>query len=99
MTPPQPGTARGYTATKEELLKRLRRVEGQVRGVQAMVDEDRYCIDVLTQISAIQAALDKVALGLLDDHARHCVIDASRDNQDEMTDELMAAVGRLMRRG
>jgi CsoR family transcriptional regulator, copper-sensing transcriptional repressor len=57
---------RGYTATKEQLNKRLARIEGQVRGVSRMVDEDRYCIDVLTQISAIQAALDKVALGLLD---------------------------------
>ena len=65
---------RGYSATKDQLLKRLRRVEGQVRGVQGMVDDDRYCIDVLTQISAIQAALDKVALGLLDEHARRCVI-------------------------
>ena len=65
---------RGYTATKEQLNKRLARIEGQVRGVSRMVDEDRYCIDVLTQISAIQAALDKVALGLLDDHARHCLM-------------------------
>ena len=63
---------RGYSATKDQLLKRLRRIEGQVRGVQGMVEDDRYCIDVLTQISAVQAALDKVALGLLDDHARHC---------------------------
>jgi DNA-binding FrmR family transcriptional regulator len=96
-----PGSApeRGYTATKDQLLKRLRRVEGQVRGVQNMVDEDRYCIDVLTQISAIQAALDKVALGLMDDHARHCVIDGPSDLKDERTEELMAAVGRLMRRG
>ena len=61
---------RGYSATKDQLLARLRRIEGQVRGVERMVDEDRYCIDVLTQIGAIQAALDKVALGLLDDHAR-----------------------------
>ena len=65
---------RGYSATKDQLLARLRRIEGQVRGVQGMVQDDRYCIDVLTQISAIQAALDKVALGLLDDHARHCVV-------------------------
>ena len=65
---------RGYTATKDQLQKRLRRIEGQVRGIQGMVDDDRYCIDVLTQISAVQAALDKVALGLLDDHARHCVV-------------------------
>jgi DNA-binding FrmR family transcriptional regulator len=91
--------ARGYTATKDQLLNRLRRVEGQVRGVQGMVAADRYCIDVLTQISAIQAALDKVALGLLDDHARHCVIGAEEAEQGDKTDELMAAVGRLMRRG
>jgi DNA-binding FrmR family transcriptional regulator len=90
---------RGYTATKDALLNRLRRVEGQVRGVQGMVADDRYCIDVLTQISAIQAALDKVALGLLDDHARHCVMGAEADDQANRTDELMAAVARLMRRG
>jgi CsoR family transcriptional regulator, copper-sensing transcriptional repressor len=70
-----------------------------VRGVQNMVDEDRYCIDVLTQISAIQAALDKVALGLLDDLARDCVIDGSADLKDERTQELTAAVARLLRRG
>jgi DNA-binding FrmR family transcriptional regulator len=90
---------RGYTATKEQLLTRLRRVEGQVRGIEGMVEDDRYCIDVLTQISAVQAALDKVALGLLDDHARHCVIGGPEAQQDERTQELMAAVGRLMRRG
>ncbi len=89
----------GYSATKEQLQKRLRRIEGQVRGVQGMVEEDRYCIDVLTQISAIQAALDKVALGLLDDHAQHCVMGAEGDERAEKTDELMSAVGRLMRRG
>jgi CsoR family transcriptional regulator, copper-sensing transcriptional repressor len=89
---------RGYSATKDQLLKRLRRVEGQVRGVQGMVDDERYCIDVLTQISAIQAALDKVALGLLDEHARHCVMGAEGEDQVDKTDELMAAVGRLMRR-
>src|SRR5215218_1210720 len=90
---------RGYSATKDQLLTRLRRVEGQVRGVEKMVTEDRYCIDVLTQISAIQAALDKVALGLMDDHARHCVIDGPSDLKDDRTEELMAAVARLMRRG
>ena len=90
---------RGYSATKDQLQKRLRRIEGQVRGIQGMVDEDRYCIDVLTQIGAIQAALDKVALGLLDEHARHCVIGGPEDQQADRTDELMAAVGRLMRRG
>ena len=94
-----PTEARGYTETKDQLLKRLNRVEGQVRGVKRMVEEDRYCIDVLTQISAVQAALDKVALGLLDDHARHCVVRAEDGERVEMTDELMAAVGRLMRRG
>ena len=90
---------RGYSATKDQLLKRLRRIEGQVRGVQGMVDEDRYCIDVLTQISAVQAALDKVALGLMDDHARHCVVDGPAEVKEERTEELMAAVARLMRRG
>ena len=92
-------TARGYSATKDQLVKRLKRVEGQVRGVERMVEDDRYCIDVLTQISAIQAALDKVALGLLDDHARHCVIDGPDAEKDARTGELMSAVGRLMRRG
>ena len=91
--------ARGYSENKDALLKRLRRVEGQVRGVHGMVEDDRYCIDVLTQISAVQAALDKVALGLLDEHARHCVMGAPDDQQADKTDELMAAVARLMRRG
>jgi DNA-binding FrmR family transcriptional regulator len=90
---------RGYTATKDQLIGRLRRIEGQVRGVEGMVEEDRYCIDVLTQIGAIQAALDKVALGLLDEHARHCVIGGEDAKKEERTTELMAAVGRLMRRG
>jgi DNA-binding FrmR family transcriptional regulator len=90
---------RGYTATKDQLKSRLRRVEGQVRGIERMVDDDRYCIDILTQISAIQAALDKVALGLLDDHARTCVIGAEAEKQADRTEELMSAVGRLMRRG
>jgi CsoR family transcriptional regulator, copper-sensing transcriptional repressor len=94
-----PTETRGYSATKDQLQSRLRRIEGQVRGVEKMVDEDRYCIDVLTQIGAIQAALDKVALGLLDGHARHCVIDGKDADREELTTELMAAVGRLMRRG
>jgi DNA-binding FrmR family transcriptional regulator len=90
----------GYSASKEQLLTRLRRVEGQVRGVERMVEEDRYCIDVLTQISAAQAALDKVALGLLDGHARHCIVEGEAEGTpQELSDELMAAVGRLMRRG
>jgi CsoR family transcriptional regulator, copper-sensing transcriptional repressor len=90
---------RGYTANKDQLLKRLRRIEGQVRGIERMVEEDRYCIDVLTQIGAIQAALDKVGLGLLDDHVHHCVMRAESATREERTDELMAAVGRMMRRG
>jgi DNA-binding FrmR family transcriptional regulator len=90
---------RGYTATKDQLHRRLRRIEGQVRGVQRMVAEDRYCIDVLTQVAAIQAALDKVALGLLDGHARTCVVGAEDENKEERTGEMMAAVGRLLRRG
>ncbi len=90
----------GYVHEKDALIKRLHRIEGQVRGIERMVEEDRYCIDVLTQISAAQAALDKVALGLLDDHAHHCVMGAeSGDERDAKTAELMAAVGRLMRRG
>jgi DNA-binding FrmR family transcriptional regulator len=90
---------RGYTATKDQLLARLKRIEGQIRGIEGMVEDDRYCIDVLTQISAVQAALDKVALGLLDGHARTCVVGAEAELQEERTAELMAAVGRLMRRG
>jgi CsoR family transcriptional regulator, copper-sensing transcriptional repressor len=93
-------TTRGYTATKDELMARLRRVEGQIRGIEGMVRDDRYCIDILTQISAAQGALDRVALGLLDDHAHHCVVGAkSPDERDLKTAEMMAAVGRLMRRG
>jgi len=90
---------RGYSATKDQLQARLRRIEGQIRGVQGMVAEERYCIDVLTQIAAIQAALDKVALGLLDGHAHTCVIGAEHGQQEQRTDEMMAAIARLMRRG
>ena len=90
----------GYSATKDQLLNRLRRIEGQVRGVERMVEDERYCIDVITQISAIQAALDKVALGVLDDPARHCIVGGAAGAQpEELTDELMGAVGRLMRPG
>jgi len=90
---------RGYTATKDQLQTRLRRIEGQVRGIERMVEQDRYCIDVLTQIAAIQAALDKVALGLLDGHAHTCVVEAEPDQRNERTAEMMAAVARLLRRG
>jgi DNA-binding FrmR family transcriptional regulator len=96
---PASAPARGYTATKDQLLARLRRIEGQIRGIEGMVVDDRYCIDVLTQISAAQAALDKVALGLIDEHARHCVLGAGAPGErDEKTEELMSAVGRLVRR-
>ncbi|HEX8204900.1 MAG TPA: metal-sensitive transcriptional regulator [Solirubrobacteraceae bacterium] len=89
----------GYSATKDQIQKRMKRIEGQVRGIDKMIEDDRYCIDVITQIGAVQAALDKVALGLLDEHARHCVIPGKHGDPADMTDELMAAVGRLMRRG
>ena len=91
---------RGYSAEKDKLAVRLARIEGQVRGVAKMVEDDRYCIDVLTQISAVQAALDKVALGLLDGHARHCLIGGhgGPTDPDEQVNELMGAVGRLLSR-
>ena len=96
--PTQP--TRGYSATKDQLRDRLARIEGQVRGVARMVDDDRYCIDVLTQISAIRAALDKVALGLLDDHARHCLAGhgGGPTDPDEQVEELMGAVARMLGR-
>jgi DNA-binding FrmR family transcriptional regulator len=90
----------GYSPTKDQLLKRLRRIEGQVRGIQKMVEQDRYCIDVLQQMSAAQAALDKVALGLLNDHVNHCMVKGAGDEERrrEMTEEMMTALGRLVRR-
>ena len=91
---------RGYTATKDQLLDRLARIEGQVGGVARMVHEDRYCIDVVTQINAARAALDKVALGLLDGHVRHCLIGGhgGPSDPDDQAEEVMAAVGRLLSR-
>jgi DNA-binding FrmR family transcriptional regulator len=88
----------GYQADKDRLLNRLSRIEGQVRGVSRMVEEERYCIDVLTQISAIEAALDKVALGLIDDHTRNCIVEAKGDERSEKQDELMGALGRWVAR-
>ncbi len=90
----------GYAMKKTDLLKRLRRIEGQVRGLHQMVEEDRYCIDVLTQISAATKALESVAVGMLDDHLRHCVADAvSRGGPeaDEKLTEATAAVERLLK--
>jgi DNA-binding FrmR family transcriptional regulator len=89
---------RGYSATKDQLHNRLRRVEGQVRGLQRMVEEDRWCPEILTQIAAVQAALDKVALGLAEGHAQHCIVGGSETDQAQRTAELMAALGRLVRR-
>jgi DNA-binding FrmR family transcriptional regulator len=89
----------GYAEAKDGLRRRLRRVEGQIRGIEGMVEDDRYCIDILTQISAAQAALDKVALELLDDHVQHCVVGVEPRLRDERTDELMGAVKRLLRHG
>ncbi len=97
MTPPDIHEPRGYSTEKDALLKRLARVEGQVRGIAKMVEEDRYCVDILTQMSAVQKAVDAVALRLLDDHVRHCVIGSSGQKQVDRTDELMAAVGRLVK--
>jgi CsoR family transcriptional regulator, copper-sensing transcriptional repressor len=90
----------GYAADadSDDILKRLRRVEGQVRGIAGMVADERYCIDVLQQISAVQAALDKVALILVDDHTRHCVLGAAAENQEEKRAELMTALTRLVGR-
>ncbi len=86
---------RGYSVSRDDLLKRLRKVEGQVGGIGRMVEEDRYCIDVVTQINAAQAALDKIALGLLDAHARHCL---SGRASEEQTDELISTVARMLSR-
>lgn len=91
---------RGYTQDKDAYLKRLRRIEGQVRGLQRMVDEDVYCIDVLTQVSAVTRALQAVALGLLEDHLGHCVSQAvSRGGPeaDEKIREAAEAISRLVR--
>jgi CsoR family transcriptional regulator, copper-sensing transcriptional repressor len=90
----------GYVQDKDELLKRLRRAEGQVRGLQRMIEEDAYCIDILTQVSAATKALETVALQLLDDHLSHCVAEAAREGgvvADEKIREASAAIGRLVR--
>lgn len=88
----------GYVNQKPELAKRLNRIEGQVRGVAKMIDQDTYCIDVLTQVSAIRSALDKVALELLRDHARHCLTqDGDLPNgKGDKADELVNAIGRML---
>lgn len=90
----------GYAEEKGALLKRLRRAEGQVRGTSRMVDADQYCIDILTQISATQAALDRVALELVRSHAKHCLTNEALDHgsSEEKANELVGTIGRLMSR-
>jgi CsoR family transcriptional regulator, copper-sensing transcriptional repressor len=91
----------GYADRRDELLVRLRRIEGQVRGLQRMLEEDRYCIDVLTQISSATRALQGVAVTMLDDHVRHCVrdaIDQGPATADQKVDEALAVVHRLITR-
>lgn len=87
---------RGYYGEKDDLLARLRRIEGQVRGLQRMVENDDYCIDILTQITAASNALKKVAVGLLDDHIRHCVVQGTEEGKD-MVAEATAAIERLVK--
>lgn len=88
----------GYTMTKQDYLKRLKRIEGQIRGLQRMVEDDTYCIDVLTQISAVSSALQSVAVGLVDEHLRHCVADAliSGDGEAKL-EEATKAIARLVK--
>ena len=90
----------GYIHRKDDYLKRLRRIEGQARGLQKMVEEEKYCIDILTQISALTSALQAVAVGLLDDHLKHCVLDAARmegDQAEQKIKEASDAIARLVR--
>lgn len=89
----------GYYENKDQVLRRLKRAEGQVRGIARMVEEDKYCIDVLTQVNAAQAALDKVAIELMRDHARHCMTHITDDaEQQAKADELASAIGRMLSR-
>ncbi|WP_168800456.1 MULTISPECIES: metal-sensitive transcriptional regulator [Cellulomonas] len=95
-----PQAPHGYTPAKDDYLKRLRRIEGQVRGIARMVDEDTYCIDVLTQISAVTKALQAVSIGLVEDHLAHCVVDAARQSPDAgaaKVREAADAIARLVR--
>ncbi len=93
-------TTHGYAQHKSDLLTRLRRIEGQARGLQRMVDEDQYCIDILTQVSAMTSALRSVSIALVEDHLHHCVVEAARAGDDEArskVDEAVAAISRLVR--
>ena len=86
----------GYQADKGELIRRLRRIEGQIEGIARMIETDRYCIDVVTQVSAAHAGLNQVAIRLLEDHTRHCVLNGEGELRQERTEELIAVVGRLL---
>jgi CsoR family transcriptional regulator, copper-sensing transcriptional repressor len=90
----------GYADTRDTLLKRVHRLEGQVRGIGRMIEDDRYCIDIVNQLSAIQAAARELSLQLLDGHVRHCVVDAiqSDDGGEEKINELVSTLGRAMGR-
>ncbi|WP_231715897.1 metal-sensitive transcriptional regulator [Arthrobacter zhangbolii] len=99
------GSAHGYTSDKDAYLRRLRRIEGQVRGIARMVEEDKYCIDILTQVAAINKALHAVSLGLVQDHMSHCVVGAARESERTGNPEIVQAkvqeaadaIGRLLR--
>ncbi|MDQ3177344.1 MAG: metal-sensitive transcriptional regulator [Actinomycetota bacterium] len=96
----EPPGPHGYIHRKDEYLRRLRRIEGQARGLQRMVDEEQYCIDILTQVSAMTKALQSVALALLDEHISHCVVDAAAaggEEAEEKVQEASAAIARLVR--
>jgi DNA-binding FrmR family transcriptional regulator len=95
-----PSTAPGYLHDKDDVLKRLRRIEGQARGIQRMVEDEKYCIEILTQISATTRALQAVSIGLLEQHLAHCVVDAARSSDaeaEEKVSEAVAAIQRLVR--
>ena len=100
IAPAEPHAHHGYIHAKDDYLKRLRRIEGQARGLQRMVEDEQYCIDILTQVSAMTKALQSVALGLLDEHLAHCVVDAAKQGGPEAEQKLQeasAAISRLVR--
>ena len=100
-TTPRATAAHGYISDKDRYLARLKRIEGQARGIHRMIDEDTYCIDILTQISALTRAIQGVATGLLDDHLKHCVLDAAKQGDDDAAhakiEEATEAIRRLVR--
>lgn len=95
--PETPHPHRGYMEDKARYLARLKRIEGQVRGIHRMIDEDKYCIDVLTQISALTSAMENVALGLLEDHLEHCVVEAARTGDAEAQEKIAEATAAIKR--